>query len=170
MQPDESIFWRDNGNIHMRNQRNWGSLLGWAIFGLVLAGGPILNLVQSATGIQLPSFTLPVLIALLMLISAVASVGRVARGDQRNVPPLPPMMAGSNLPRFGLNQSQMPQIPAPAPPTLPFPSDAIPGPLNRPIDSGAPRFEPIVKLPVLLLGAGGLIVLALIAVVLFVQP
>lgn len=154
----------------MGNQRKWTSLLGWAIFGLVLAGGPIINVIQSITGLRLPSFTLPVLIALLMLISAVTSIGRVARGDQRNVPPLPPAVAGSILPRFGSNPSNVPTPRAPAPPIMPFPADAIPPPIDRTKDLGAPRFEPIVNLPLILLGAAGLIVLGLAAFVIFAQP
>jgi hypothetical protein len=156
----------------MRNPRNWTSLLGWAIFGLVLAGGPILNLIQSVTGIQFPSFTLPAMIALLMLVSAISSVGRVARGDQRGVPPLPPMTAGTNLPRFGSPPAQMPPPSASPPPT--FSSDTIPPlgdrPLDRPNELNAPRFEPVVNLPLILLGIAGLIVLALVAVVLFANP
>ncbi|MDZ4717533.1 MAG: hypothetical protein SH847_03620 [Roseiflexaceae bacterium] len=154
----------------MRNPRSWTSLLGWAIFGLVLAGGPILNLLQSVTGIQFPSFTLPVIIALLMLVSAISSVGRVARGDQRNVPPLPPAVDGANLPRFGPSPSRMPPPVALAPPTMPFPADTIPPLMDRPNELNAPRFEPVINLPLILLGIVGLIVLGLVGVVLFANP
>jgi hypothetical protein len=112
------------------------------------------------------------MIALLMLVSAISSVGRVARGDQRGVPPLPPMTAGTHLPRFGAPPAQMPPPNASPPPT--FSSDTIPPlgnrPLDRPNELNAPRFEPVVNLPLILLGIAGLIVLALVAVVLFANP
>src|SRR5262245_26091076 len=114
----------------MQKQPNWSRLLGWVIFGLVIAGGPLLNAFQQLTGVQVPSGTLPALIVLLMVASVVASMGRRIRsaGDQPANPlnrpappnaPMPPFAGESPFPRFPARvdmpaSSPMPDTPEPS--------------------------------------------------------
>jgi hypothetical protein len=133
-------------------------MLGWAIFVLALAGGPLITAFQSATGIRVPQFTLPGLIALLMLANAARAFVRVRGGDQRDVAPLPPVAGNSPFPRYE--------------PTLPPSATGVPTPeqAGMPTDvrpeTFAPRLEPIVNWPLMLVGGVG--VLALVALGLFV--
>ncbi|HNP73828.1 MAG TPA: hypothetical protein PKK15_22120, partial [Kouleothrix sp.] len=65
---------------------NWGSAISGLIFLLVVAGGPIVNLLRQTLGssVSLPSNLLPWLIAGLVLLSIVVSAVRsVGRGGQR---------------------------------------------------------------------------------------
>lgn len=165
-------------------------ILGWVIFIVVIAGGPILSAIQSATGVRLPSWSLPAIIALLMLVSAATSIGRVMRGNRpasdqpSDYPPGAPSHApmppfgegGASIPRFG-----MPPISAPppaygqsseAPSTPPAPSyqpaNQLPPPMTLPKEVRPPRFEPVISAQAVLIGLGVVAVAAgLLAIVLF---
>jgi hypothetical protein len=176
----------------MGKERNWSQLLGWAIFGLVLAGGPLLNLFQSVTGITLPGFTLPALIALLMLASAGASIIRTVGGSRKAIgsddarPMNQPMPSfgdgGTGLPRFGSAPPRMPPT-GETPGTsrsdmpMPLPSSKIPGMPVSSVSAGmpsgevrAPKFEPVVSPLMIFLGVVGAVLLMALGVIVFVAP
>ncbi|HMP43283.1 MAG TPA: hypothetical protein PKA05_23115, partial [Roseiflexaceae bacterium] len=72
------------------------SWIGWLIFVLIIAGGPILNTIQSmlGPGVRLPSYLLPLIVGALVIISAAISIMRAVgggRGDQSAFPPSTPM-------------------------------------------------------------------------------
>lgn len=63
-----------------------GTLIGWLIFILVIAGGPILNAISNASGgqLRLPNNLLPLLIGGLVLLSIVVPAIRAIGGAMRN--------------------------------------------------------------------------------------
>jgi hypothetical protein len=170
-------------------------ILGWVIFIVVIAGGPILNAIQSATGVRLPSWALPAIIALLMLVSAAASIGRMVRGnrpasdqladytpDAPSNAPMPPFgEGGASIPRFG-----MPPTPAPPPsygrpsdqppmpPTSPAPSyppaSRLPAPMTLPKEVRPPRFEPVISTQAVLIGLGVFALVAGLLAIMFFLP
>lgn len=166
----------------MPRRSNASQLLGWAIFGLVLAGGPILNAIQSATGIPIPGYTLPVLIALLMLSNVGLSVWRnmQSRRPSDGFPlesgntsapnaPMPPFgQGGTGLPRFGAPPSRMPP-PAATPPMM---SPQMPD-LVEPVGQRGmrgPAFEPVISPRMMMLVVIGIVVALIGAAVFFVVP
>jgi hypothetical protein len=144
-----------------------GTLLGWLVFGLVIAGGPLLGALQSALGVRLPSYVLPLIIGGAVLLSAALSVVRALGagraqpqpGDMRYPDP-------ATLPRPSLPNTPMPPFagPTPLPPVL-RPLDA--GRNEPPAQQGAPgpgpihapRFEPVITAPLLLVGVLGVLAL-----------
>lgn len=176
-----------------RRQSGDGSrILGWVIFIVVIAGGPILNAIQSATGVRLPSWTLPAAIALLMLVSAATSIGRVVRGNRpasdqpAEYPPSAPSNApmppfgegGASIPRFG-----MPPTPAPPPsyerasdpPASPLapsyqPASQIPAPMGLPQEVRPPTFEPVISAKAVLIGLGVVALVAGVLAIMVVLP
>jgi hypothetical protein len=155
-----------------RKSTNWGQMIGWLIFVLAIAGGPILRGLQSLLGgaIQLSNL-LPYLIGGLVLlslaVSAVRALGRAGDAvprlpDRAGSPgtPLPPM------PPFGGEYSGMPQLPSAY-------LDAVRAAPPRP-DAGAhvrpPRFDPIASPLVLAVGFVGLLVLGGAALLLLGAP
>src|SRR5690349_511688 len=120
-----------------KRRTNWSSAIGWLIFILVVAGGPLLNLLRSALSgvVNLPANLLPMLIgglvALSVLVSVVRSLGgsRHSQSDTRlptGNAPMPPF-AGPAAPRM--------------PPTGPR-SFTMPATSRQPTLPSAPRFEP----------------------------
>jgi hypothetical protein len=151
---------------------NWGSALGWLIFILVIAGGPLFSLLRRALSgvVALPSNLLPFLIGGLVVLSIVISVARsilqasARRGDTR-LPTGTPARTNAPMPPFGgpsasTRMPSAPQLPSPA---------ALPGQVRRGTPNEArlppkPRFEPIVNPAVLIIGLAGLALLGAAAV------
>ena len=154
-----------------RGGMNWGSLVGWLIFLLVIAGGPLYSLLRNAVGgtVALPANLIPLLIgglvALSVLVSAVRALNNPGRGrgapglpTDPSAPRRPPNAA---MPPFGgTSTQQRPPIP-PAPRSFTMPTSGAPA---RPPQ--APRFEPVLNPTIVALGVLGLLVLG--AVGLFV--
>jgi hypothetical protein len=147
-----------------RRRGNWSSAIGWLIFILVIAGGPLLNLLRGALGgaVNLPSNLLPMLIgglvALSILVSIVRSLGtaRRGRGDTRlptGTEPMPP---------FG--GPAAPRMPPPSPRAFTMPASS-----RQPTLPSPPRFEPVINPKILALGIVGALALAILAV-LFLLP
>jgi hypothetical protein len=162
----------------MGKRRDWTSWVGYAIFILALAGGPILRAIQSATGIPVPGFTLPVIIAALMLVSAAVSIRRSVAGRPRSDldpntsegagpinAPMPPFRGeGPSIFTPPPRQSTG-QTPQAMPPPVQMPGQTqIPPPY-----AGAPqtpRFEPVINPLFVLIGIVG--VFAILAIGWFV--
>jgi hypothetical protein len=151
---------------------NWGSAIGWLIFILVIAGGPLLNLLRSLLQgvVTLPSNLLPILIgglvALSILVSVVRAIGTTSRAQSDTR--LPTSTGSARTPN-----APMPPFAGPArPPQLPggpprSPRSFTPPTAGTPRLPSAPRFEPIVNSTVLVLGLLGLLVLAGAALLIF---
>jgi hypothetical protein len=161
----------------MGKRRDWTSWVGYAIFVLALAGGPILRAIQSATGIPVPGFTLPVIIAGLMLVSAAVSirrsVARRPRGDDElsngesagpiNAP-MPPFR-GEGPTVFTPPPQSPGQTPQAMPPPVQMPGQTqIPPPYAG--TPQLPRFEPVINPLFVLIGIVG--VVAILAIGWFV--
>jgi hypothetical protein len=146
-----------------RRRGNWSSAIGWLIFILVIAGGPLLNLLRGALGgaVNLPSNLLPMLIGGLVLLSILVSVARSlggarrGRGDTR-------LPTGSAPPPFG--EPAAPRMPPPAPRAFTMPATS-----RKPALPSPPRFEPVIDPKLLAFGIVGALVLAVLAVI-FVLP
>src|SRR6185436_14031716 len=132
---------------------SWSSAIGWLIFILVVAGGPLLNLLRSALGgvVNLPANLLPTLIGGLVALSILVSVVRSLAGSRRSqgdtrLPtgnaPLPPF-AGPAAPRMPPS-TRLPQSPAGREQRLP----------------SATRFEPVINPKLVALGIVGVLLLA----------
>lgn len=150
----------------------WGSAIGWVIFVLAIAGGPILNVLRRAFGssLALPANLLPLLIgglvALSVLVSVVRSVGRSAQrrgsdtrlptGTQPTVTSAPPAPFESRPPPRPASTPSMPSMPS-------MPRTGAAGEVRLP---SAPRFEPIISPAILAVGLLGLLVLGGLALVL----
>jgi hypothetical protein len=144
---------------------NWSSAIGWLIFILVIAGGPLLNLLRRAFGgvVSLPNNLLPLLIGGLVALSILASVVRAigsssrARGDAR--------LPTDAIPPARLPNTAMPPFGGPARPELPGApltprSFVMPASSREPKLPQAPRFEPIVSPTIMLVGVVGVLLLA----------
>lgn len=146
-----------------RKRTNWGSAIGWVIFVLALAGGPILGTLRNMLGgsITLPNNLLPMiilgLVGLSVIGSAVAAIGRATRG--RGDTRLPTSVAPSQ-------PARLPQ-PTRQPTALPPPSGLPAGDARLP---QTPRFEPIINPRVLVFGIVGALALGLLGVLLLGAP
>ena len=143
---------------------NWSSAIGWLIFILVIAGGPLLNLLRGALGgaVSLPSNLLPMLIGGLVLLSILISVARSLGGARR----------GRSDTRLPTGAEPMPPFGGPAVPPMPPPSPrafTMPPSSRQPALPSPPRFEPVINPKILALGIVGALVLAVLAV-LFLLP
>jgi hypothetical protein len=156
-----------------RRKNTWGSVIGWIIFILLIAGRPIFSTLQRVLGnnVALPA-NLPNLIPLaiggLVVLSIVVAVLRAvgnatsSRGDTR----LPTDMSRSVRPPdaamspFGgaARPTNMPSSPRAF--TLP-PSSA------RPQQIPPPRFEPLINPVILVVGIVGLLALGGAALLFF---
>jgi hypothetical protein len=153
MRPDN----RKRGGI------NWSSLIGWVIFILVIAGGPLFNLLRRALGgaitlpANLPSL-IPLVIGGLVVLSIVVSAVRALGSASR---------AGS-APRLPTSLDLPPRSPStPMPPATPrsyMPSSSAPR--QR---LSAPRFDPVVNPAILVIGILGLLGLGGAALFLLAQ-
>ena len=163
------------GENRKRNRINWGSLIGWLIFILIIAGGPLARLIGRAVGgsVSLPANWLPILIGTLVVLSIVVSAVRAlgttvrSRGDVRlpTDASAPPRAPSAPMPPFG-GPAGLPQQP-PAPPATPR-SFTLPPDRAAPRLPPAPRFEPVINPRILLLGILGLILLGGAALVVLV--
>lgn len=165
----------------MQDQRkrkfNWGSAIGWAIFILVIAGGRLFGLLQSALGAnRLPSnlvaYLIGGLVVLSIAVSAVRSVMQASgrRGDTRlptGTPASAPQRGNAPMPPFGgANAGNLP-----AASRLPQAS-AVPvrrpqvGPKREAQLPPPPRFEPIVDPRLLIAGLVGLALIGAAALLL----
>ncbi|MFN8570274.1 MAG: hypothetical protein U0Z44_22660 [Kouleothrix sp.] len=148
---------------------NWGSAIGWVIFVLAIAGGPILNVLRRAFGssLALPANLLPLLIGGLVALSVLVSGCSLGRplGQQRG--------GGAHLPtgarrpsrarRRRRRESRPPPRPASTPSMPSMPRTGAAGEVRLP---SAPRFEPIISPAILAVGLLGLLVLGGLALVL----
>jgi hypothetical protein len=146
---------------------SWSSAIGWVIFILVVAGGPLLNLLRSALGgaVNLPANLLPILIGGLVALSILVSVVRSVGSSHRS-------QSDTRLPTGNV---PMPPFGGPAAPRMP-PSTIVPQ-LGSPAGRdqrlpSAPRFEPVVNPKLVALGIVGVLLLAGAALLLsgFVLP
>jgi hypothetical protein len=132
---------------------SWSSAIGWLIFILVVAGGPLLNLLRSALGgvVNLPANLLPMLIGGLVALSILVSVVRSLAGSRRS-------QGDTRLPT---GNAPMPPFAGPAAPRMP-PSTTVPqSPAGR--DRRLPsatRFEPVINPKLVALGIVGVLLLA----------
>jgi hypothetical protein len=140
---------------------NWSSAIGWLIFILVVAGGPLLNMLRTALGgtINLPSNLLPILIGSLVVLSMVVSAVRSMAGSRRS-------QSDTRLPT---GNAPMPPFGGPVAPRMP-PSTISPQAYNpagrdQRLPS-TPRFEPVINPKLVALGIVGLLLLAGAALVL----
>jgi hypothetical protein len=134
---------------------SWSSVIGWLIFILVVAGGPLLNLLRGALGgvINLPNNLLPILIGGLVVLSILVSAVRSMAGSRRN-------QSDTRLPT---GNAPMPPFAGPAAPRMP-PSTTVPQPYSpagrdQRLPS-APRFEPVINPKIVALGIVGMLLLA----------
>ena len=132
---------------------SWSSAIGWLIFILVVAGGPLLNLLRSALGgvVNLPANLLPMLIGGLVALSILVSVVRSLAGSRRS-------QSDTRLPTGNV---PMPPFAGPAAPRMP-PSTRLPqSPAGR--DRRLPsttRFEPVINPKLVAFGIVGVLLLA----------
>ena len=141
---------------------NWGTVIGWLIFILVIAGGPLLNLLRGALGgvVSLPSNLLPMLIGGLVALSILVSVARSLGGARR-----------------GRSDTRLPTGTAPTPP---FPGPDVtrtppPGPRSFTLPAASrqaslpppPRFEPVIDPKILTMGVVGVVLLVGAALLIF---
>jgi hypothetical protein len=141
---------------------NWSSAIGWLIFILVIAGGPLLNLLRSALGgaVNLPPNLLPILIGGLVALSVLVSVLRSVGGSR----------ARQSDTRLPTGSMPPPPLTGPAGPALP-PSASTPRPYTP---SGGdtrlpspPRFEPVINPKILAVGIVGVLLLSGAALLVF---
>lgn len=152
MRPDN----RKRGGI------NWSSLIGWVIFILVVAGGPLLNLLRRALGgaITLPAnltslipLVIGGLVVLSIVVSAVRALGSASRAG--GAPRLPTDLGSPSrapdtpIAPFGGQRGSLPP-PATLRSYMP-PSSA---PQQR---LSTPRFDPVVNPTILVVGILGLL-------------
>src|SRR5690242_14122668 len=127
---------------------NLSSAIGWLIFILVIAGGPIINLLRRVLGgaVTLPTnLTSLLLIAIggLVVLSMVVSVLRALGGSKRSTARLPTEIGpparppSAQMPPFGGASQRPPAAPA-SPRAFTMPPSGTPQ--QR---TSAPRFEPI---------------------------
>jgi hypothetical protein len=162
-------------NNRKRRQFNLGSVIGWLIFILVIAGGPIVNLLRRTFSgvIALPpnlSNWLPIAIGALVVLSIVVSALRAlnnansANRDARlptdmSRPAQPPSTA---MPPFGGSARGGPQ----RPPGIPSPRAFTP-PSSPPSQRlSTPRFDPVINPVILAIGVVGLLALGGLALLL----
>lgn len=157
-------------NREQSKKLNWGSLIGWLIFFLVIAGGPLLNALQNAFGgaVRIPAGALPLIILGLVILSAIVSVLRAigGRGATERMP--------GHLPSRGAQSPfdaapYMAQSPFDAAPHLP---SSLPQTYQSPragseIKHSVPRFDPVISPLGIAAGVIGMIVLAGVALVVF---
>lgn len=156
------------------------SVIGWIVFILIVAGGPLLRLVGRALGnLNLPGNLLPLLVGALVLLSVLVSAVRALSTrrpqDQRLPTPTPEMRAETWSEARSAN-APMPPFGGPsagrgfAPPALPDISAAPRAP-SQP-NAGQPRlprFDPVISPMLLGLALGGLLLLGGLALLLIVQ-
>lgn len=145
-------------NDHRQQRKiNWSSLIGWLIFLLVIAGGPLLNALQNAFGgaVRIPAGALPLIVLGLVVLSALVSVLRGLGGRD-----------GSSRPS-GPARSPFQPAPLPQSPTMQTYRAPVSG---EDLSRHAPRFEPIISPLGLAFGVIGLLMLIAMALYVFSAP
>ena len=164
MRPDN----RKRGGI------NWSSLIGWVIFVLVIAGGPLSNLLRRVLGgaitlpANLPSL-IPLVIGGLIVLSIVVSALRAFGNSGRagGAPRLPTELGSPSrlpstpMPPFG---GQRGPLSPPVIPRSPLPPGSAPQ--QR---LSVPRFDPVINPAILVVGILGLLGLGGAALFLLAQ-
>jgi hypothetical protein len=134
---------------------SWSSAIGWLIFILVIAGGPLLSLLRSALGssVNLPVNLMPMLIGGLVALSILVSVVRSLGGSGR----------GQSDTRLPTGNAPMPPFGGPAAPRMPpstsAPQSYSPAGRDQRLPS-APRFEPLINPKIVAIGVVGVLLLA----------
>jgi hypothetical protein len=134
---------------------SWSSAIGWLIFILVVAGGPLLNLLRGALSgvVNFPANLLPILIGGLVALSILVSVVRSLGGSRRS----------QNDTRLPTGNAPMPPFAGPAaqrmPPSTTVPQSYSPAGRDQRVPS-APGFEPVINPKILALGIVGVLLLA----------
>jgi hypothetical protein len=155
-----------------RKGTNWSSAIGWVIFLLVVAGGPLLRGLQGLLGnaVQLTNL-LPYIVGGLVLLSFAASAVRAlaGRGERSSAPRLPesdgPLLPPSRpLPPFG-GEAGLPHLPQL--PTYATSRDDTSPVVAPPSSYRTPQFDPVLKPAAALVGLLGLVLLGGAAVVVF---
>ncbi|NOK60198.1 MAG: hypothetical protein GFH27_549281n409 [Chloroflexi bacterium AL-W] len=176
-----------------RRQTNWGSMIGWLIFLIAIAGTPILNGINQIIGgsFRLPGNLLPFilfgLLALSIVIPIVRSIGGAARssGDTRlptssNPSSRTPSTAQSPFDRTSSRTPATFDSTTSRPPTTPKPpfgnstatarsTNTMTRRSNSQMPS-TPRFEPIINPTILAIGIVGVLVFIGLAFVVLSMP
>jgi len=153
---------------------NWGSVLGWLIFILVVGGTQILPpiwraLSGSAPPAYLVSYLIGGLVALTIIVSVARSIVRAsARHGDTRLPTGAPTRSNAPMPPFGGpgTSTRMPAAPR-LPPAAAPPGQVRLGRSNEARLPPKPRFEPIINPVVLTIGLIGLVLLGAAAVLVF---
>lgn len=145
----------DRGN---RRQTNWGSLIGWLIFILLFAGGPLLRLLNQALGgtVSIPSY-LPVLIigglvALSILVPIIRAFGGAARrrGDDRlPTSPAPPNTGPVSAPMPPFGSGGMTNLP----------TRSISASRDKQFMPTTPKFDPLINPKIIGVAVVGLLII-----------
>ncbi len=153
-------------NNRNRRRMNMSSLIGWLIFVLVLAGGPIFRLISQALPgtlnlpANLPTLLIGGLVILSILVSVIRAVGGNVqrRGDQR-LPTTPSPARQMNAP--------MPPFSGPPVRTIGRPSmPSMQSHRERP--PTVPQFDPLVSPRIVGIAVVGLLVLGGLVLVLVI--
>jgi hypothetical protein len=152
---------------------NWSSMIGWVIFILVIAGGPIINLIRRIAGntVALPAnltsllpFVIGGLVVLSIVVSALRALGNANRSSSRLPTDIRPERPPSaQMPPFGGPARQAPNMPA-APRAFTLPPNSVP---QQQI--ATPRFDPVINPLIVVIGVLGLLVLGGAALLFFAQ-
>jgi hypothetical protein len=154
---------------------NWSSAIGWIIFLVIVAGGPLLRFLRSALGsnLALPAnlpallpFVIGGLVVLTVVVAALRAIGNATRSSGPQLPtdlgqPMrPPSMP---MPPFG---GTMPRQPPAASSPRSFTMPPGSAPQQR---LSAPRFDPLINPLILIVGIIGLLVLGGVGLFLLAQ-
>jgi hypothetical protein len=154
-----------------KKRSGWGSAIGWLIFILIFARGPITRLVQSALSGSSGTFTLPTnlstliplavaaVVVLTIAASAVRAIGG-RRGQDERLPTgtQPPRPMSLPMPPFGGPSAPIMPPARAAQPSSPR-AFTMPAAGSQQQLPTAPRFEPIISPRIVLLGIAGLVAL-----------
>ncbi len=179
-----------------KKDKDPGQWLGWLVFLLVIGGAPLLNVFQQATGIVLPSYALPALIGLAVVLNMLVPLLRMAKGRTAGDVRLPngsepaerpAMPAITVLPRFGeqpfgepyvlSNTTAMDTAQSQALPgrrtmsstqaqALPSKMQALPAKMSVP-PIQSPRFDPVISPQAVTVSVIGLMVVIGLALFMF---
>lgn len=162
-----TVMDEQRSNNRKQGKSKWSSVLGWLIFGLVIAWGPISRLLSQLFGGALPSNLFPLIMGGLVILSIVvpavaALLGKSRLRNDERLPTDPPSQRSRPKPSTPPFQApREPTVPAPSPQAFVLPrrsASQLPPP---------PQFEPLINPKLLALGLVGIILLGGLALVLF---
>jgi|HigsolmetaAR202D_1030399.scaffolds.fasta_scaffold18043_4 hypothetical protein len=160
-----------NEENERRSDINWGSVISWLIFFLVLAGGPLLNMVRRIFGgaialpAQLPSLIPLAILGLVVLSIAISAIRALGEVRVKRSQPSFPRPESIEMPDSTFSMPWGDTY-------IPQPRPDIPQRLSSTRNTPpltAPRFDPIIPPLVLTLGLIGLVALIVGALVYAVQ-